>query len=786
MAYPRYFEPDPQIPDAELLGYGDLVYDDGSRQFVNGDPEVASQFEIKSAQPPVQGPPPDQVPVPDFMQQQAPPLIGADRKQYTTDLLDPQNPIKPFEGVQDPQTGELLDPGMPGTDPVQALGGLANVVRGTVGSGPLANAGPEENRAALGMGSYAPAPQAQQGPPAPQPFPGANNQLFKADIKDPENPIKPLTPQELQIYQREGALPPDVAARQQGELSAMNQQTLDVEEQSRGEQSRIMNEATLKAMAKNEADRIKQQEDIEEQQAKMERLDKERQQVKEMKIDESLSGAIGLGGGLMAVLGSALLGSTGSDAGLRMIDSTIDRHVREQVRQKETSLGILAEQIGSTQQAIKIGKAELYKTLADKAELTVQKTKNDLYEAQSPAIIQGLRQKQLEYTQKWEQDSLGKTTERMPVAPKPPNPEALQKYGELRRSRDAGSDVIKRIELQANLHWTPGKDGQPGFYANKDEVIKKGIEGVGAIEQWVPDFVYSSMGRKDGYEVRGAKQALAYAAIRQMQPTGIISDMDRKVGELASTMDTEQGLIHTLERLRNGEETQKQNDAAQYTPQVVAEYERQYRSSGGQQQGNPGAARPAAMGDIQAERQRRAQPAGAQPEARGPGNLPPPTPEEFRSSVQGFAEGANLNPDAVLRVIGKESGGKGNAVNSTTGKHGGLIQFSRETWDGLAKEAGEPDLTWEDMTKMSAEEQLPFVMAYYNRLGLGPDNDAGDYGIATFMPAFWQKPDDFVLGQRGSTASIGGLSMGKVWAQNPGLRDGDLITVGSVRRAYGG
>jgi hypothetical protein len=51
------------------------------------------------------------------------------------------------------------------------------------------------------------------------------------------------------------------------------------------------------------------------------------------------------------------------------------------------------------------------------------------------------------------------------------------------------------------------------------------------------------------------------------------------------------------------------------------------------------------------------------------------------------------------------------------------------------------------------------------------------------MPEFWQKPDDFVLGRKGSRESIGGLSMAKVWAQNPGLRDGDVITVGSVRRS---
>jgi hypothetical protein len=226
------------------------------------------------------------------------------------------------------------------------------------------------------------------------------------------------------------------------------------------------------------------------------------------------------------------------------------------------------------------------------------------------------------------------------------------------------------------------------------------------------------------------------------------------------------------------------NDAAQYTPQVVAEYERQYRSSGGQQPGNPGTARPAALQDLQGEQQRRRAPQqGPEPVERGPGNMPPPTPEEFQGSIRGFAESAGLNPEAVARVIQHESGGKPGVTNAQTGKHAGLIQFSRETWDGLAKEAGTPDLSWEEMRNMSAEEQLPYVMMYFNRIGLGPDNDAGDYAMAAFMPAFWNKPDSFVLGAKGSRDSLGGLSMAKIYSQNPGLQNGDTITVGDVRRS---
>lgn len=769
MSYPLYFEPDPQIPDSDVLGYGDLVYDDGTRTYLSNDPERASQFEVKPIQ---NAPPPEQVPTPDFMQQQAPPLMGADGKQYTTDLLDPENPIKP---VTDPMSGQV----MPQQDPAGAAD-LGDLVRG---AGNALEIPPMQQFGQQQPGAPAPAPQAPQGPQAPQPMQGADGRMYTTDLFDPQNPIKPVEQGGLQPYQREGALPPDVAARQQSETGAMNQQTLDINKQAIGEQGRIMSEATLKAMGENDAAKHKAEEDIREQQAKMDRLQKERQQVNDMALDKSLIGAAGVGGGLLAVIGSAMLGGIGSDAGLRMMDKMIDRHVNEQVARKNTQLGMLADQIGSTQQAIAIGKAQLYKAVGDHAELLVQKTKNDVYEAQAPAILQNIRQKQLEYSQKWEQDSLGKVTERVPVV-KPPDAKSLQKYGELRRERDAATEVVQRMEQQIGLIWQPGKGGQPGRYVNGEEKIKGGIEGVGAVEQWVPDFVYSTLGQKDGYQVRGAKQAIAYAAVRQMQPTGIITDIDRKVGEMSATLDTEAGLVQTLERLRNGEESMSMNDAAQYTPQVVAEYERQYRSSGGQQPGNPGAARPAGLQDLQGEQQRRRQPQpSTEPVERGPGNLPPPTPEEFQGSIRGFAESAGLNPEAVARVIQHESGGKPGVTNQQTGKHAGLIQFSRETWDGLAKEAGTPDLSWEEMRNMSAEEQLPYVMMYFNRLGLGPDNDPGDYAMAAFMPAYWNKPDSFVLGAKGSGEKIGGLSMAKVWQQNPGLRNGDTITVGDVRRS---
>jgi hypothetical protein len=112
-----------------------------------------------------------------------------------------------------------------------------------------------------------------------------------------------------------------------------------------------------------------------------------------MDFETDLISARGPVGALFGVLGAALLGAVGSDAGLRMIDKSIDTHVRQQVNRRDTKLGLLAEQVKSSELAISMGKSKLYEALANRAELMAQKTKNDIYEAQTPAIIEGLRQK---------------------------------------------------------------------------------------------------------------------------------------------------------------------------------------------------------------------------------------------------------------------------------------------------------------------------------------------------------------------------------------------------------
>jgi len=157
-------------------------------------------------------------------------------------------------------------------------------------------------------------------------------------------------------------------------------------------------------------------------------------------------------------------------------------------------------------------------------------------------------------------------------------------------------------------------------------------------------------------------------------------------------------------------------------------------------------------------------------------------PPEVARTLTEQATAAGLNPDQLARVIKSESGWNPASLNPDTKKHGGLIQFDRDLWPGVAAAAGQPDVTWDQMRQMSAAEQVPFVVAYYKDKGLTPESDEGDYHMATFMPAFAKESDDFVLGEKDSNEKRGNLRSGTIYAQNEQLdanKDG-RITRGEV------
>lgn len=158
------------------------------------------------------------------------------------------------------------------------------------------------------------------------------------------------------------------------------------------------------------------------------------------------------------------------------------------------------------------------------------------------------------------------------------------------------------------------------------------------------------------------------------------------------------------------------------------------------------------------------------------------TDNAFRSSLFSRATESDLNPDYIAAVMALESGFDPNVQNKGGAPALGLIQFWRDYFPQIAARAGRPDVQWDALRSMSAVDQVPFVIAYYQGTRVSRESSPTDYYMATFMPAFVGKPPSFELGRRDSTEQIAGLSKAKVYAQNAGLdsdRDGS-ITVGDV------
>jgi hypothetical protein len=108
----------------------------------------------------------------------------------------------------------------------------------------------------------------------------------------------------------------------------------------------------------------------------------------------------------------------------------------------------------------------------------------------------------------------------------------------------------------------------------------------------------------------------------------------------------------------------------------------------------------------------------------------------------------------------------------------GLIGFTGPTAKalGTSKDA---------LAKMSAVQQLDYVYQFYKMNGLRPGSDRGTMYMLTFMPAYAYSPDNTVLGQKnGPQLGKTGLSMHKIWLQNPGFgksRGKNFFTVGDVK-----
>ncbi len=595
MPVPMKFVPDPHIPGADQLGIGDLHYDDGSVKFIE-DPELAlhvgqypdSVDEINAAsaasgavpangngrsfmdltQPP-EGPPP---PPPDPSAPPAP---------------------TPFPGSTAAGAGFTPEPVAASSEPVI----------------PDISAEAAAAREARAVPVSSPGFAVNEPPPGP-PTTGVGA-------------APAVAPPQLKVTGRTGRLDPEVAARQAEERANQN-----INEQTTLQQGRDSAFAIERADIRDQRIRIQAEKEaaqaqVREHQQKLNRFRDEQRQVANAGIERDLISAQGPGS-IMSVLGAALLGATGSDAGLRMIDRAIDRHVQSQISRRDSKLRAIADQLGSEEQAVQMAKGQYYDALAKHAEQLQRLTKSDAYAAATPGIIEALRSKQLEKSQAAETESLGKTTETLGGGPKELPWQQVKEYGEKRQALEQGSKGITRA---ANALGLTGYDPKTGRFANRDEILKNGIPGVGKIDSFLQDLgklpvvgalpqaLDTALTTKEGIAVRSSLQDLVSAKAQEQNPGRAPTDNDRVAAAKTLGLDTEEGTIRAVERMMGQQEEGRDRLIATYGPRAAAEYERSFQEQGGgrDMKATGGGEATATSDDIKAELARRKeQPAGQQ------------------------------------------------------------------------------------------------------------------------------------------------------------------------------
>ena len=148
--------------------------------------------------------------------------------------------------------------------------------------------------------------------------------------------------------------------------------------------------------------------------------------------------------------------------------------------------------------------------------------------------------------------------------------------------------------------------------------------------------------------------------------------------------------------------------------------------------------------------------------------------DAFQKKLEEVAKRLKISKSDLLGIMKHESGLNPHAVNPYT-RATGLIQFMPST----AKRMG---TSVEALKNMSAIEQLDYVEKFYKPIA-GKAKDIGDLYMFTFLPAVVGKPDNYVIGSKGSGKSIYGLSQDALYRQNAAF-DKDkkgYYTVGDVK-----
>jgi peptidoglycan hydrolase-like protein with peptidoglycan-binding domain len=157
---------------------------------------------------------------------------------------------------------------------------------------------------------------------------------------------------------------------------------------------------------------------------------------------------------------------------------------------------------------------------------------------------------------------------------------------------------------------------------------------------------------------------------------------------------------------------------------------------------------------------------------------------DFNSKIAKIASALGIEADDLYKIIKFETAGTFSPKSQDPNNVSiGLIGFTEKTANSLGTSKAE-------LGNMTATEQLDYVYKFYKMVGVRPGDDRGTIYMLTFMPAFAHSSDKTVLGQKGGgtlmlpSGKSTGLSMHKVWEQNPAFTDKfkrDSFTVGDVK-----
>lgn len=691
MAQPLYFQPLEGVPDADVLGYGDLIFDDGSKQFVNGDEGVAATFGL---------PPLNDVSAQIDPMAPTAPSMGDDGQISSTPMARP--PLQPIDdnNVVDPQNGHILS-----SNPEE----VAQYLQQTAPP----PAPPPQSHADPSLGLSRQEDLTNQldqvsgtapDPSKPVPIPGSQYQVTPATGEI--TPLgagssAPSSAPGMQPFSREGALPPGMYEQQASARETMNTNQMLALQSSRDAEANVYRTAALQRQGQLDAEKAAQDKAVAEQQAKVDRWKQEQTQTAAMDIKTDLVSAQGDVGAVFSILGAAMLGAVGSDAGLRMIDSAIDQNVKKQINMRDSKLHVLADQIGSTEQAIAAGKAQLYKIAGDKAETTEKLTKADAFQAQTASLVADLRQKQQLYEQEQQRISLGKTLEKAPVQAMP-KPIDVEKYGKAAAEQRQGEQNIDRA---ANALGLAGWDPKSGTYKNREEILKNGIPGAGKLDaflQGIPGLknIDNAATSVEGQKVRASLEALVSAEAKQQNPGRAPTDADRDAARISLGLNTEEGIVAAIERLKSQQDQTKAQNAAAYGSAGAA-YEGRIDAAGArppQQHGDVDMGQPLQQGSARQQlQQERMRPRegldAATREATGQGPQASADPiADVASEVQRVA-GRELPPEGLKILVAQaahETGDGQHAPNNNMFGHKatkGKASAAFETTEGEGSEA---------------------------------------------------------------------------------------------------